>query len=97
MNHLDYVLGPPILALAFFLLGWPYARMVGAGQRLNTVQRKMIFYGFWFVLGMGYSMSAVASLGWQGRWALVLTAAWGAILSFFAWWRHQREKTHHTE
>jgi len=96
MHHLDYILGPPILALVFIVFRWPYARMVGGGRRLNPVQRKMLFYGFFFVLGMGYLMASVSAIGWQGKWALVLTAAWGAVLGFLVWWRSRREKKQHT-
>jgi hypothetical protein len=74
------------LALVFLMLGWPYARIVGGG-RLNPFQRKMLFYGFFFVLGMGYSMAIVAALGGQGKWALVLTAIWGALVGLVAWRR----------
>ncbi len=92
MRHLDYILGPPILGLIFLLLGWAYARLVSAGRPLNPVQRKMLFYGFFFVLGMGYSMALVASLHRHGKWALALTAGWGALLGFLAWWRYRRQK-----
>ena len=92
MHHLDYILGPPMLGSVFLALGWPYARMVGGGRRPNPVQRKMLFYGFIFVLGMGYSMATVSALGWQARWALVLTAVWGVVVGFIAWWRTQRPK-----
>jgi hypothetical protein len=95
MHHWDYILGPPILALVFLVLGWPYARMVGGGRRLNPVQGKMVFYGFFFVLGMGYSIAAASALGWRGKWALVLTACWGVVVGFLAWGHSRREKRHH--
>lgn len=96
VHDVDYILGPPILALLFLVFGWLYGRMVGGGRRLNPVQRKILRYGFFFVLGMGYLMALVSAIGWQGKWALVLTAAWGAVLGFLAWRRSRREKKQHT-
>ena len=96
MYHLDYILGPPIMALVFLVFAWPYARMVGRDRRLNPVQRRMLLYGFFFVLGMGYLMATVSAIGWQGKRALVLTAAWAAALGFLARWRSRREKKEHT-
>jgi hypothetical protein len=80
------------MALVFLVLGWPYARMVGGGRQLNPIQRKMLSYGFIFVLGMGYSMATASALEWQGSSALILTAVWGIVVGFIAWWRTQRQK-----
>jgi hypothetical protein len=93
MRHLDYILGPPIVGLIFLFLGRPYARLVSAGRPLSPIQRKMLFYGFFFVLGMGYSMALIASLHRQGKWAVVLTVGWGALLFFLALWRHRSTST----
>lgn len=87
MSNIDYILGPPILGAVFLLLGWPYARLLRAGQPLTEVQQEMLRYGFFFVLGMGYAMVLAASLGIPGKWALALTGAWGAALAWLAWYR----------
>jgi hypothetical protein len=63
--------------------------MMGAGKPLTRAQRKMLLYGPFFVSGMGYSMALGASLDWEGKWSLLLTAAWGALLGLLAWWRHR--------
>jgi hypothetical protein len=92
MNHLDYIFGPPILAIVFLILGWPYARLVRAGRQLTQAQRAMLRYGFFFVLGMGYSMALGASLGWQGKRAIALTVGWAMFLGGLVWRAHTRNK-----
>lgn len=85
----DYIFGPPVLALVFLLLGWPYARVVAAGRPLSKVQRVALRYGFAYVLGMGYLMAIVSTLGWKGHWAIVLTVIWALVLALLAWRRHR--------
>lgn len=90
-NHLDFIFGPLVLGLVFLLLGWPFARLMRGGRALNGVQRKMLLYGFLFVLGMGYSMALGALLHWQGSSSIALTLAWVMILAFAAWTRSRRK------
>ena len=90
---IEDVLMPPALALVFLGLGWPYARSVSGGRPLNSVQKKMLLYGFWYVLGMGYLVMTAGALRLP-NWAWVASiVTWSLLLAFIAWWRHRRGNT----
>jgi YD repeat-containing protein len=55
------ILAPPIVALVVSILGLGASRSINVGRPLNPMQRILLFFGFWFVLGMGYSMTAVGA------------------------------------
>ena len=80
------------LALIFLLLSWLYGRMLSAGGPLNRLKRRVLVYGFAFVLGMGYLMVLVADLHWPKELLFPLISLWGAIVGLVAWWRHRRGK-----
>ena len=70
------------LALIFLLLAWLWGRATSAGKRLNPFKRRLLFYGFVFVLGMGYIMTFVADLRWPRTWLFPAIACWGVVLGF---------------
>lgn len=83
------ILLPPVLAVVVSLLGWGATRAINGGHPLNPIQRMMFFCGFWFVLGMGYSMVAVGVLHWP-HWAWIPpTFAWASLLTVIAWRRYR--------
>jgi hypothetical protein len=89
-NVTQNILMPPVLALVFLVLGWPYARLASGGRPLNPVQKKMLLYGFWFVLGMGYLVLLASKLrlpDWM--WAAMIIG-WAIFLAALAWWRSTR-------
>jgi hypothetical protein len=90
--HLDYILGPLILAAVFLGLGYAYGRAVNMGKPLPATHRKMLLFGTVFVAGMGYVMAIVSALHWPSTWAILLSAIWGVILAFVAYsWRRRTQ------
>ena len=59
------IIGIPIIALLSVLLGWSYGRSIRRGQPLTPTMRKMLLYGFLYVLGSGYSFALASMLGWE--------------------------------
>jgi hypothetical protein len=86
----ENILMPPVLALVFLILGWPYARFVAGGRPLNQVQKKMLFYGFWFILGMGYLVLIASKLRLPDWMWVAMIIAWAMLLAALAWWRSRR-------
>ncbi len=84
------ILAPPIIALVFLALGWISSRNIAGGRPLSSQMKKGLFYGFFFVLGMGYSMAIVAMLDWPRPTWIVLTVAWALLLALVAWRRTRR-------
>ena len=84
------VLMPLALALVFLILGWPYARSVSGGRPLNPVQRKMLLYGFWYVLGMGYLVVAANALRLPDWMWVAVIVAWSLLLALVAWGRYRQ-------
>ena len=66
------------LALVFLLLSWLYGRFLSGGHRLNAWKRRVLAYGFTFVLGMGYLTVLVADLHWPKDLLFPIIAGWGA-------------------
>jgi len=80
------------LALIFLLLSWPYGRVLSAGRPLNVFKKRVLAYGFLFVLGMGYVMALVADMHWPKELLFPLIGFWGVAVGLVAWWRYRREK-----
>ena len=80
------------LALVFLLLSWVYGRVIGGGHPLSNFKRRVLGYGFIFVLGLGYLMVLVADLHWPKDLLFPLIAIWVAVVGFVLWWRYRREK-----
>jgi hypothetical protein len=55
--------------------------------------KKGLFYGFFFVLGMGYSMAVVAMFGWPRPLWIIFTVAWALLLALIAWWRYRQTQS----
>ena len=79
-------------SIVFLGVSWLYARTVRAGQPLTAIQRKMIFYGFFFVLGMAYLMMLGGNFQWEPRNILSLLGVWGCVIGVTAFFRYRREK-----
>jgi|KBSMisStaDraftv2_1062788.scaffolds.fasta_scaffold57635_2 TRAP-type mannitol/chloroaromatic compound transport system permease small subunit len=50
------IFAPPILALVVLVLGYVQSRMIRRGRPLSSIQRKLMFYGPVFTLGMCYAI-----------------------------------------
>lgn len=87
------IFAPGILALIFLALGWISSRSIAGGGPLSSQMRKGLFYGFFFVLGMGYSMAVVAMFGWPRPLWIVFTVAWALLLASIAWGRYRQTRT----
>ncbi len=48
------ILAPPALGLVFLLLSWSQMHVTRGRHALTPYDRKLLIYGFFFVLGMGY-------------------------------------------
>jgi len=79
-------------ALLFLLMGWSWCRAVRRGRPLSSCQRKMLVYGFLFILGQAYLMMLGSWLGTPHALVFALIAAWGLFLAVVAWWRHRRKQ-----
>jgi hypothetical protein len=86
------LLFPAILSCVFFVLVWLSDRTITKGQPLTPHMKKVLFYGFFLVLGMGYSMSIVAMFGWPRPLWIVFTVAWALLLASIAWWRYRQSQ-----
>ena len=83
---------PAILSCVFFVLVWLSDRTITKGQPLTSHMKKVLFYGFFFVLGMGYSMTFVSMFGWPRPLWIVFTVAWALVLALIAWWRYRQAR-----
>ena len=87
------IFAPPILTLVVLVLGYVHARIIRRGKPLSSIQRKMLFYATFFVLGMGYATMLqdhlAALFHWENAWVAVMVA-WGALLAAIAWTRYRR-------
>lgn len=96
-DPLGQLVAPPLGGLIWLFLGWTWCRTVRAGKPLTSVQKKMLAYGFLFVVVMGYLMGwndqLASAVGFPGRMLWIpLTVAWGIVLAFFAWRKYRREQ-----
>ena len=87
------LLAPPILALAFLFLSWTYS-LSTRGARLIPSDKKLLFYGFFFMLGALYTDLLAARLrGHDDGWLdLAICVCWGLLIGFIAWWRYWRSR-----
>ncbi len=52
------------VALIFLAVSWAFGRVVGGGGQLNAFKRRLLLYGFVFVLGEAYVMMFASNLHW---------------------------------
>ena len=88
------IFAPPIITLVVLVLGYVQSWIIRRGQPLTSIQRKLLFYGTVFTLGMCYAIAfqdeLAALFHWQSSWIAVMVA-WGALLAAIAWMRHRRD------
>lgn len=88
------LLGPPIVALIFFGLGWGWAKTVRRGRTLTTFMKLMLTYGSLFMLGMGYAMAfgdplgAFLNMSPKRAW-IPVSIVWAFALGVVAWRKHK--------
>jgi len=80
---------PLLVAVGFFLLGLASLRPIYAGRELPGHMKKTLFYGFFFVLGMGYLMMLGSSFNWPEPLVFAAIGAWAILLGAIAWWRYR--------
>jgi hypothetical protein len=86
---MDFLIGTG-LGLLFLLLSWSYGRGLSGGGPLNLVKRRILAYGFIFILGMMYLMLLVSDLHWREELLFPMIGVWGLIVGLVAWWFHRR-------
>ncbi len=86
------ILGPPVLGVAFLFLSWSQMRMTRGRDGLTSYDKKLLTYGFLFVVGLGYLVLLARELHWPDSLMYVAIGAWGVLLAFIAWRRYQRER-----
>lgn len=83
----------PILTLIGIVLGYVHCRLIRGSKLLSPIQRKMLFYFAFSVLGMTYAMAFHNQLAvlfhWENAWIAVMVA-WGTLLAVIAWTKHRR-------
>lgn len=86
------LLAPLVITLAVLVLGYVQFRIIRRGQALSSIQRKLLFYGTVFTLGMCYAIMLQDQIGsllhWRNAWIAVMVA-WGMLLAAIAWIRHR--------
>ena len=80
---------PLLVAVGFYLLGLASLRPIYAGRELPGYMKKTLFYGFFFVLGMGYLMMVGSSFNWPEPLVFAAIGAWVILLGAIAWWRYR--------
>jgi hypothetical protein len=87
------IFAPPILTLIGVALGYSQCRRIRGGKPLSSIQRKMVLYFAFLLLGMGYAIMLQDHLGalfhWENAWIAVMVA-WGTLLAAIAWTRYRR-------
>jgi hypothetical protein len=78
------------LALIFLALSWVYGRVLSGGRRLNSFKRKLLLFGFVFVLGEAYIMMFASNLPLVTNLLFPLIGIWGLVVGLLAWWRLRR-------
>src|SRR2546427_3594443 len=84
------ILAPPALGLVFLLLSWSQMHVTRGRHALTPYDRKLLIYGFFFVLGMGYLMLIGKLFRWRPSMLFVVIGAWGVLLALIAWQRYRR-------
>jgi hypothetical protein len=90
LTDLGVVVG---ITLIFLALSWSYMRSINVGRPLRPIQRKMLFYGFIFVLGMGCVMLLVTDLHWPKQLLFPLIGIWGVLVAATAGWRYRQSQS----
>jgi hypothetical protein len=90
------ILFPPLGGLIWLFLSWGWCRTVRGGGPLTTVQKRIMLFGFLFVVGMVYLMAwndqLSAGAGLPGRLVWIPSSiAWGVILGVIAWEKYRKE------
>ena len=62
------IFAPPIITLAVLVLGYVQSRIIRRGRPLSSIQRKLMFYGPVFTLGMTYAIAFNDQLTALFRW-----------------------------
>ncbi len=83
---------PGLGALVVLFLSWSAARSINAGRRLSSTQRRVVSYGFFFALGMGYLMLIASELHWPDSLLFVLIGAFAVLLAAVAWFQHRQAR-----
>jgi hypothetical protein len=78
--------------LVCLLLIWGRARAVRAGRPLTTFQKKMIWYSFFFIIGMAYLMMFGSWLHLPPVEWFIAAGVWGVSLAGVVWVRHARKR-----
>ncbi len=86
---LPLVLGPLWIALTYSV-----ERAIFAGRPITPFLKSFNLYGALFVVGLVYTMSATALLGFSGQALWISIPAWTLLFVLFAIWRLKRTKTH---
>jgi len=81
-----------VLALIFLLLSWSWGRATSGGKPLNRFKRRLLTFGFIFLLGMAYIMVLASDLSWNRTLLFPVIACWGAVVSGVAWYCFRRQK-----
>lgn len=86
------IFAPPILTVICVILGYLHGRIIRRGKPLSSIQKKMLFYFAFFILGMGYAImlqdQLAVLLHWRNAWIAVMVA-WAALLAVVAWKRYR--------
>jgi hypothetical protein len=86
------LLFPPVITLVVLVLGYVQSRIIRRGKPLSSLQRKLMFYGPVFTLGMCYAIMLqdhlAALFHWQSA-CIAVIVAWGALLAAIAWTRYR--------
>jgi hypothetical protein len=91
-NHLDYIVGPPILTLVWLGMTWLYMRSIRKGRPLNSRGKGILRYGALFILGASYCIlwqdELSGLLRWRSTW-ICMVVVWAGLVGLLAW-RGQR-------
>lgn len=83
---------PIILGFVFLGYGWLNSRLITGGQPLTPHMKRVLRYGFFFVLGAGYAAFIGKLLNWPISGWVLLIIGWGVLLAFIAWRRYRRAR-----
>jgi len=83
---------PWVLALLGHFLSWTVMKGIRAGGSLTGFQRALLFFQFFFVVGIAYSMMLVFRLDLPRPLWLVLTVVWGAVIGKITQKHYQRNR-----
>ena len=67
-------------------------RLYNWGRPLSSIQKKMLFYGWMFVLGMGYLMLFAGNMHWPKSLLFSAIGIGGGLVASVAWWRYLQSR-----